>query len=206
MVIKAIETRYKGYRFRSRLEARWAVFFDALGYEWQYEVEGYQKDVGNDEGERTICYLPDFYLPKSETWVEVKGGDEALAKDSEGLEEFLDYDCPLPGFTDSARNRFEAVGKINGLLILGDIPEPSWGLTFHRIVQHSKGLIFRWALFGRSRIEMIDEDALDFFWNTLEDPDWTTRHRFVSTPRAYDATINGYRAARSARFEHGETP
>ncbi len=28
--IKAIETRYKGYRFRSRLEARWAVFFDAL--------------------------------------------------------------------------------------------------------------------------------------------------------------------------------
>lgn len=29
--MKAIETRYKGYRFRSRLEARWAVFFDALG-------------------------------------------------------------------------------------------------------------------------------------------------------------------------------
>ena len=26
--IKAIETYYKGYRFRSRLEARWAVFFD----------------------------------------------------------------------------------------------------------------------------------------------------------------------------------
>lgn len=25
--IKAIETEYKGYRFRSRLEARWAVFF-----------------------------------------------------------------------------------------------------------------------------------------------------------------------------------
>lgn len=27
--IKAIDTYYKGYRFRSRLEARWAVFFDA---------------------------------------------------------------------------------------------------------------------------------------------------------------------------------
>ena len=27
--IKPIETNYKGYRFRSRLEARWAVFFDA---------------------------------------------------------------------------------------------------------------------------------------------------------------------------------
>jgi hypothetical protein len=28
MSAKAIETHYKGYRFRSRLEARWAVFFD----------------------------------------------------------------------------------------------------------------------------------------------------------------------------------
>lgn len=38
--LKAIETHYKpSYRFRSRLEARWAVFFDALGYEWEYEVE-----------------------------------------------------------------------------------------------------------------------------------------------------------------------
>jgi hypothetical protein len=27
-MIKAIETRYKGYRFRSRLEARWAVRFE----------------------------------------------------------------------------------------------------------------------------------------------------------------------------------
>ena len=31
MSIKAIETRYNGYRFRSRTEARWAVFFDAFG-------------------------------------------------------------------------------------------------------------------------------------------------------------------------------
>lgn len=39
--IKAIETSYKGYRFRSRLEARWAVFFDELGIKWEYEKEGY---------------------------------------------------------------------------------------------------------------------------------------------------------------------
>jgi nucleoside 2-deoxyribosyltransferase len=52
-MIKAIETRYKGYRFRSRLEARWAVFFDALGLEWEYEPEGF--DLG-DAG----WYLPDF--------------------------------------------------------------------------------------------------------------------------------------------------
>lgn len=52
---KAIETRYKGYRFRSRLEARWAVFFDALGTKWEYEKEGYELPSGH--------YLPDFWLP-----------------------------------------------------------------------------------------------------------------------------------------------
>lgn len=64
--LKAIETIYKGYRFRSRLEARWAVFFDALGIEWSYEKEGYDLDG--------VWYLPDFWLPKQEIWVEVKAG------------------------------------------------------------------------------------------------------------------------------------
>ena len=45
--IKAIETVYKGYRFRSRLEARWAVFFDALGIHYRYELEGLNTQYGN---------------------------------------------------------------------------------------------------------------------------------------------------------------
>lgn len=65
--MKAIETRYKGYRFRSRLEARWAVFFDALRIKWEYEQEGFELSGG----ER---YLPDFFLPSFEKgiYVEVK--------------------------------------------------------------------------------------------------------------------------------------
>jgi hypothetical protein len=55
--IKAIPTHYKGYFFRSRLEARWAVFFDELGIEWVYEPEGYVLSDG-------VKYLPDFFLPK----------------------------------------------------------------------------------------------------------------------------------------------
>lgn len=35
--IKAIPTEYGGVRFRSRLEARWAAFFDRMGYSWDYE-------------------------------------------------------------------------------------------------------------------------------------------------------------------------
>lgn len=63
-MIKAIETKYKGYRFRSRLEARWAVFFDELGLPWEYEKEGF-----NYNG---IYYLPDFYFPTLKIWAEVK--------------------------------------------------------------------------------------------------------------------------------------
>lgn len=37
---KAIQTEYRGYLFRSRLEARWAVFFDACRIPWEYEPEG----------------------------------------------------------------------------------------------------------------------------------------------------------------------
>jgi hypothetical protein len=51
--IKPIETIYNGYRFRSRLEARWAVFFDALGVEYEYEPEGFELPNGGR-------YLPDF--------------------------------------------------------------------------------------------------------------------------------------------------
>jgi hypothetical protein len=73
-MIKAIETRYKGYRFRSRLEARWAVFFDALGIKWEYEKEGY--DLG-----AAGWYLPDFWLPHGGIcpqglWVEVKANKQ----------------------------------------------------------------------------------------------------------------------------------
>ena len=65
--IKAIETRYKGHRFRSRLEARWAVALDHMGIKWQYEPEGY--NLG-DSG----CYLPDFLLPELNTYLEIKPG------------------------------------------------------------------------------------------------------------------------------------
>jgi hypothetical protein len=66
-MIKAIETRYKGYHFRSRLEARWAVFFDSLGVRWQFEPEGFDLSA-YDLG----YYLPDFFLPDQNYWIEVK--------------------------------------------------------------------------------------------------------------------------------------
>lgn len=74
--VKAIETEYKGYRFRSRLEARWAVFMDQLDVDWTYEPEGFETPTGR--------YLPDFFIrfrpddcnairyPGAGYWLEVK--------------------------------------------------------------------------------------------------------------------------------------
>lgn len=63
-MINPIQTMYRGHRFRSRLEARWAVYFDIIGLKWEYEKEGY-----NFEG---IYYLPDFWFPEVNMWAEVK--------------------------------------------------------------------------------------------------------------------------------------
>lgn len=78
MAIRAIETRYKGYRFRSRLEVRWAVYFDAVGLKWDYELEGFHLPSGE--------YLPDFWLSTIQMWAEVKAktfsdGEKRLARE-----------------------------------------------------------------------------------------------------------------------------
>jgi hypothetical protein len=59
--IAAIPTFYNGTQFRSRLEARWAAFFDLVGWQWEYEPF----DLG--------AWSPDFLL-KGEypTLVEIK--------------------------------------------------------------------------------------------------------------------------------------
>lgn len=64
-MLKAIETRYKGYLFRSRTEARWAVFFDMLNLNWEYENEGYE--LGD------VRYLPDFFIKDTGSFIEIKG-------------------------------------------------------------------------------------------------------------------------------------
>lgn len=100
-MIQAIETHYKGYRFRSRLEARWAIVFDGLGVDWEYEKEGYElTPVPFDEKEfyaehglhgasrkgleiwaaaiaeqsaKPLYYLPDFWIRSMQSFAEVKG-------------------------------------------------------------------------------------------------------------------------------------
>ena len=55
---------YRGYRFRSRLEARWAVFFDRCSVRYDYEHEGFELPSGR--------YLPDFHFKRWGGFLEVK--------------------------------------------------------------------------------------------------------------------------------------
>lgn len=81
--MKAIETIYNGVRFRSRTEARWAVFMDALGVVWEYEREGF--DLGDG-----IFYLPDFWLPQLNCWIEIKGASPVPKDEVEKVRRLAD--------------------------------------------------------------------------------------------------------------------
>jgi hypothetical protein len=74
-MISAIPTDYNGIRYRSRTEARWAVFFDKAMLPFRYEAEGYQTDSG--------WYLPDFVLSGAErtTFFEVKPASVPTARE-----------------------------------------------------------------------------------------------------------------------------
>lgn len=221
MAIRAIETEYNGYRFRSRLEARWAVFFDALGVEYEYEPEGYEYWQGED-GTGGYRWLPDFRLPKEGgVLVEVKGDDESLKKDWDKLSMAVDY--------------HNTPASDSGLLILGDIPNPC-DVTFGTVPTFSylkwdKGVTCDFAAFfdtaiyhSKKHLETGIEnifkraygyDLLKFEVNFSagESPMpkcVSTDSKLLAINDIHSYQFNrlkeAYRKARQARFEFGETP
>ncbi len=103
MQIKAIETSYSGHRFRSRLEARWAIAFDAMGLSWTYEPEGYHLPSGR-------MYLPDFRVEIADgtLWVEVKpeGGDVSKFEEFMAAREDTDRGTVLSEIPNVSRGPF----------------------------------------------------------------------------------------------------
>lgn len=201
--MKAIETKYAGCRFRSRLEARWAVVFDHLGLEWQYEPEGFERP--GPEG--VIRYLPDFYLPATETWVEIKGGDDALAEDAQRIADMCDWGSPIPGVDYS-------YGSTRGLLVLGDIPRPGTDAAW-LLVQHRKGLWLNRAIIVQTGAPV---HLVPIHPDYNGDAPWTDSSlreglqgepiavRGTSIHKGHSGTpTDAYDAGRSARFEFGES-
>lgn len=120
-MINAINTYYNGYRFRSRTEARWAVFFYWMDIEYEYEKEGYKLPSG--------AYLPDFYLPKFNggCFAEVKG----------------------QAFNDMEIKKCEELysGTSRRVLMLDGIPDFKW---YHYIGKGSKPFCPRCPDFGNN--------------------------------------------------------
>lgn len=202
--IKAIQTEYQGYLFRSRLEARWAVFFDACGVKWEYEPEGY--DLGQG-----VYYLPDFLLRDVQfggfgsdsdfsdirsLYVEVKG--EMTQEDAKKILSFY-----KAGVAD----------EMSGLshtpvLVLGNIPAGATPEDIRSCADTKTGV-------------RVPSEVRAFHFGTVDGMDCTAfpgvnregylelfgqaeeyNRRFMNRK----ATECAYRLARRVRFEHGETP
>jgi hypothetical protein len=57
--------RYKDIWMKSSYEIKYAIWLDKNRIPWQYEPKAF--DLGN------TTYTPDFYLPESDEWIEIKG-------------------------------------------------------------------------------------------------------------------------------------
>ncbi|MFE3452423.1 hypothetical protein ACFXJ8_26215 [Nonomuraea sp. NPDC059194] len=226
MTIQAIDTRYKGCRFRSRLEARWAVFLDTLGIRWEYEPQGYLV------GAKRRPYLPDFYLTDLNWWVEVKGPLERL-----DVPLLLDAVDPIHGL-----GRSDAFHMTN-MLVLGDLPAgevphghlsirrsrvigtPARGQSSHVGVGCGGDCTFTGPLFGFhffapacGILPDVDDDGFRRMLckhgallvpasrasTALPKGDVTEPIPLARAPYA-EYLEHAYVAARSARFEHGES-
>lgn len=179
MALKAIETFYNGYRFRSRLEARWAVFFDESGIRYEYEAEGYNLD-----GHR---YLPDFWLPDKDCWAEIKG--------------FESYFLPEEGRLSDDMTKCMLLARHSGKSVLwlkGQIPNLRLNLTKHGFpVDHDD-----FYSLGFQDVAWLEvTPAFDFDrtgWGGLEVCWPADRYSWLYNE---DALFR----ARQARFEHGES-
>lgn len=232
MAIQPIETRYAGHRFRSRTEARWAVFMDHLNVPWEYEPQGYVVDG--------TPYLPDFLVwPDTDLafWLEIKGTfptDDELAK-ARGLAEGTETDtyvywgkleAPAPNLSHLTDMQYMGADQ-GGYIWVDDrgwaeyptLP-PAWQLgltpTAFRFGPRANPKIksgFWWWTdcphCGRALIKITGQIG---HCPTFEGRAWEDIEREIGAPmyprfaHRTPRLLAAYEAARTARFEHGERP
>lgn len=192
--IKPIPTAYKGYKFRSRLEARWAVFFDACGVEWEYEP------LPNG-----LYYLPDFLLHgcagrcPTDLYVEVKG--KMTAEDAE----------KIMAFSGVGRDSERGISAVeNPILIVAGIPDGDSISDIERFCENM----------GYSGFPGMGHEPYPFNFETI-DGDYFVAHPGVNKEGRFElfgddssytcerddeTTLRAFKLARQVRFEHGEAP
>jgi hypothetical protein len=178
-MVEAIETKAYGCRFRSRLEARWAVFLTELGLDWDCEREGFVIDG--------TPYLPDFWLPSIDPecralgwglWLEIK---------------------PMWPLDEAQESLYAGTAKETGHRLIAVCGGP-WNAKAYIFDHHHNGDPISIPLCTEATLHQ-NRDTGEVVW-------------FSARPRRTQPLAFGSRgdleraitAARSARFEHGETP
>jgi len=195
--IKAIETRAYGHRFRSRLEARWAVFFESLRVQWEYEPEGF-----NLEG---VPYLPDFRVTTGNLvyWYEIK------PRGTDSCEKFNRFSNLLLGSGDHGRPL-----NLETRLLSGDPFDVFYGK--HLCPRCGLQVEPEWQA-GEWGFLCIDCDEvtacgggnpteLGFVETGFYPHKGWIMSSDIELRYMYSKIEVACEAARSARFEHGETP
>lgn len=187
--MKAIETRYKGYRFRSRLEARFAILFDCMGMDWDYEPEGFDLPENG-------LYLPDFFVrfeadsetakrwPGAGYWIEVKGGQPTReeVKKCQELHSVTGHKCWIFYNGIGSDSRAKQAESFDKEKIGNDANVPDF----------ANDLLVK----GREIIRGQESGELL----------WSAPIAMCSGDNHVDDFYHALTRARSARFEHGETP
>lgn len=175
--MKPIETKYNGYRFRSRLEARWAVFFNAMGIKWEYEKEGY--NLG-----KAGYYLPDFWFPELKCWFEVK---PVYEKYNEKARELANQSYPV-------------------IMCMGNIGEEVMELYCNDTNDNGGGGYSQWKgqlinVVGYSKTSFV----VNTYYHDLLDKDWNRLDFIFDNQNIFSDHYESkcYEKARSSRFEFG---
>lgn len=186
--IQALPTIYKGHEFRSRLEARWAIFFDCMGWKWEYEPEAVETRHGG--------YLVDFWLPDHKVYAEVKPGEFTSVE--------FDKACDL---VDKSRR---------SLLLLSGEPQPllSYYLVtgdFERVWDEEKGVptdemkreVRNRLLQEYAQGDLFITDGLCPWFDGSSLPVPLRETYWPADASEQAKAVNAAHAARTARFDNG---
>ena len=186
---------YRGIRFRSKLEARWAVFFDLCGAEWEYEP---------DVSVPGVYYQPDF-----------------LVKDVLSIHGFCGDENPVIPVIDNlfvevkgrmSRSDAEKVEKFSEehpILVVTDFPAgETWGDLFRSAMdgvnpeEHEVNLQYSFGTVDGDEFELIPAVATrDGLPSMALVGNGGNYERWAD----YRATEKAYSIARNVKFDHGQT-
>lgn len=205
-MIKAIETHYNGYRFRSRLEARWAVFFNAADIPYVYEPEGFVSSTGEH-------YLPDFYLPHLTTngcYAEVKPNVH------DRIPEVIKAAKVMCG---EAMNQLIILGEIPNVTDCGIMMIPMFGYDaiYGEVVVRKIQLLNQGGQFYLEHhlpigpfgnIYALEHGNFDLEITSCKSWEKSDPMGYWTTEDPFERELSKkcFLVARTARFEHGETP